>query len=328
MNIQWHGMGAIQSPPDPRDFDVTDLLAATDRLAAALPGNWMAPGLPPILDQRLTPQCVAHSHSSMKAWMDRRDQGKFFNFNENLFHYQIGGTAAGAVARYALERMRAYGYPEVTYDRKHLHRITAYYSVPKSIDTIKQALQAFGPLTMIGPWYPSWINNLPASAILPRPSGTPNGHAVLLIGWDNARGCFLFQNSWGSAWGSNGRAWMPYSYAINIMWEIWKAVDQKVTTVVTPPSLNGRARIAGPNCNIRTSMSTTGTANIYATSKTDGYTYRRIQPSLGWGARLWANTSQFYFLGWDTTGQWARLRTGSGMNLFTHRSVTYVIRNP
>lgn len=232
MNLQLHGMGALPSPPDPRDWQITDLLAA-DGFAAAMPSRFVVSNLPPVLDQGLNPTCVAHSHSSMKAWMDHIDQGKFPNFNEPLFHRQIGGTSQGAVARYALDRMKEYGYPVVTLGDAGLHKITAYYAVAKDINVIKQALMSYGPLTMLGPWYPSWINNLPSSNILPAPFGIPNGHCVLVVGWDDSKG-FLFQNSWGLFWGDQGRAWMPYGLATVVMWEFWKAIDQYVRPAPLP----------------------------------------------------------------------------------------------
>jgi len=226
MSVELHGLGALRSPPDPRDWDIVTLLAA-DGIAAAAPSIYVVSDLPPVLDQQLTPECVAFSHSSMKAWHDRRDQGKFYNFDEHLFFRQIGGTAEGAAARWALERMRNYGYPVVTYGDAGLHKINSYYAVPLDIATIKQAIMAYGPITLLGPWYPSWINNVPASGILPAPFGVPGGHCVLAVGWDDSRG-LLIQNSWGLFWGAQGRAWMPYPFVTTIQWEAWKAIDQYV----------------------------------------------------------------------------------------------------
>ena len=87
------------------------------------------------------------------------------------------------------------------------------------------------------------------------------------------------------------------------------------------PVTKGRGRIAGPDCNIRSSMSTTSSTNIYARSARDGYTYRRSD-----GRRLWSNASTYIFLGFS--GTWAKVRTGSGMNLFIHRDVFVVTVNP
>ena len=49
--------------------------------------------MPPILNQGSSPMCVAYSSSAMKAWQDRRDQERFFDFNEPAFFAAIGGTA-------------------------------------------------------------------------------------------------------------------------------------------------------------------------------------------------------------------------------------------
>ena len=40
----------------------------------------------------------------MKAWQDRRDQERFFDFDEPAFFAAIGGSAQGAYVRAAVER--------------------------------------------------------------------------------------------------------------------------------------------------------------------------------------------------------------------------------
>lgn len=35
-------------------------------------------------------------------------------------------------------------------------------------------------------------------------------HAVLLVGWDDARGAWKIKNSWGTAWGQGGYGWVSY----------------------------------------------------------------------------------------------------------------------
>ncbi len=226
-----HGKGAIQSEEDPRDWNIADRMASDGlNLAAAYPSSFTIPLLPPIIDQGMTPQCVAYSHSSMKAWHDHRDQKIWFNFNENLFFQQIGGTWQGAAARSALDRMKNYGYPVVYSGNPQYHKIAAYYYVPKDINMIKQALMSYGPLTMIGPWWTSWTNYTYSWGVLGGRWGTSNGHAFLIIGWDDAKGLYC-QNSWGPNWAAGGRFWMPYYY-VPLMWEIWKAVDQIVGPVI------------------------------------------------------------------------------------------------
>lgn len=44
------------------------------------------------------------------------------------------------------------------------------------------------------------------------------GHAVLMVGYNNAKGAtgaFLVRNSWGENWGDNGHFWIPYSIVSN-----------------------------------------------------------------------------------------------------------------
>lgn len=49
---------------------------------------------------------------------------------------------------------------------------------------------------------------------LPGPEGDSiGGHAVTLVGFDRGeRRSFLVRNSWGSAWGDGGYAWLPFSW--------------------------------------------------------------------------------------------------------------------
>jgi hypothetical protein len=100
-----------------------------------------------------------------------------------------------------------------------------------------------------------------------------------------------------------------------------------LTTAATGPTTltgvpGGRARVAGPNCNIRLTPDLDTTGNIYATSGTDGFTHRRSD-----GAKLWKNNSLYRFLGWQATddGDFALVRSGTGKSLFIHRAVVVIV---
>lgn len=43
-----------------------------------------------------------------------------------------------------------------------------------------------------------------AGQVLQLPDTPEGGHATHLIGWDDTRGVFLGENSWGELWGDNG----------------------------------------------------------------------------------------------------------------------------
>jgi len=44
-----------------------------------------------------------------------------------------------------------------------------------------------------------------------RSSSGLSGHAMVIVGYDDTKLAFQVQNSWGQAWGANGRAWMSYT---------------------------------------------------------------------------------------------------------------------
>ena len=108
-DLSMHGLGAIPDDPDERDFPIDALYAARDIVPTpldALPASYACPGMPPVLDQGTSPMCVAYSSSAVKARQDGQDQLRFFDFDEPRFFAEIGGTDAGAQARWAMERMR------------------------------------------------------------------------------------------------------------------------------------------------------------------------------------------------------------------------------
>jgi len=38
------------------------------------------------------------------------------------------------------------------------------------------------------------------------------GHAVLAVGYDQAKRAFIVRNSWGVSWGFGGYCWFPFEY--------------------------------------------------------------------------------------------------------------------
>lgn len=243
-----HGLGGIQSPPDDRDFTMAQLLADSgQQLTAALPASFTLGTLPPVLNQGNTPMCVAFSHSALKAFEDRRDQGRFFDFDEPRFFAAIGGGPNGAVIRVALDRLLKVGYPVVSAGDASHHRIRAYYAIPKTQAAISQAIHDFGPLEMGSPWYHSWFRPVGAagSRTLPAPDYVVGGHAYLAVGYTPAG--VILRNSWGSAWGDGGNAIMRWAYVLHSVWEVWKALDVIDTTTLWGPDVPADVRAVDPS---------------------------------------------------------------------------------
>ncbi len=231
------GLGAVQSPPDPRDWPVSAAYSALGvEPVASPPAAYRAPDpMPPVLDQGVTPQCVAYSAAGLKLWQDLRDTGPF-EPDESRFFGMIHGTSDGAYPRDAMAAMLSAGYPVAGHpELAPQHRIAAYFAVPTDRLSLQQAIMALGPVVVATPWASSWFH--PVNGVLPAFDRVVGGHAILAVGWD-ATGLRL-RNSWGAGWGQRGEATMPWA-SVAGLWEAWKAID----AIEPRPSPGWRVRIA------------------------------------------------------------------------------------
>ena len=58
-----------------------------------------------------------------------------------------------------------------------------------------------------------------APSQLEKDSGS--GHAMAIVGYDIPKKLFIVKNSFGTNWGDNGYAWLPFSYVISEVFEKW-----------------------------------------------------------------------------------------------------------
>jgi C1A family cysteine protease len=54
----------------------------------------------------------------------------------------------------------------------------------------------------------AWDHYGPGQVLLPASGEVRGGHATHLVGWDEQRGLFIGENSWGTDWGDEGFYWM------------------------------------------------------------------------------------------------------------------------
>ena len=89
----------------------------------------------------------------------------------------------------------------------YIHKVSAYYRITETghdrVQSVTDALRANHPVifgTTIGE---DW-QDYKAGQVLQLPSNPEGGHSTHLVGWDNSRGVFIGENSWGMDWGDEG----------------------------------------------------------------------------------------------------------------------------
>ena len=87
------------------------------------------------------------------------------------------------------------------------HKISAYYRIKTAgqdlVADVIAALRANHPVVYGTEVGDNWMNYR-AGDILRRPVRSEGGHATHLVGWDQRRGAFIGENSWGTRWGDDG----------------------------------------------------------------------------------------------------------------------------
>jgi hypothetical protein len=230
--METFSLGALPSPPDDRDYHISEVLAPE---AVALPSKFFGSPVPPVLDQGTTPMCVGYSSTRMRLQQEYNDDRKWYPLDPAWLYREckkIDGMpdTDGTWVRAAMKVLKNVGQAEsivmpLRAQTIAQHKVAAYYAIPVTTEAyIKRAVHEFGSVVIAGPWYDSWFRpNAAKGYILPTPDHEAGGHAILCNGWDDARG-LLLQNSWTRAWGSNGRCFLPYRFVPGL-WEAWRAVD-------------------------------------------------------------------------------------------------------
>jgi len=107
------------------------------------------------------------------------------------------------------------------------YQAVSYFRVLQSLSQIKGCLADGFPFVFGFSVYDSLYDAAgnPVT-VLPMPSGTDNllgGHAVLAVGYDDAKRLFTIRNSWGPNVQDHGYFYMPYSYLVddNLATDFW-----------------------------------------------------------------------------------------------------------
>jgi len=124
------------------------------------------------------------------------------------------------------------------------YKIESYRELPVTVDAIKAKLAenrplAFGAIVTQG--FNQWRGSsvMRTGDVLNSPQG--GGHAMSIVGYDDAKGAFRIANSWGTNWGDNGFAWIDYNLMTNPQFTkyVFVAYDKPSENPVNPTTTNG-----------------------------------------------------------------------------------------
>ena len=152
------------------------------------------------------------------------------NTLSNSFNYLLSSTVPlessapyqGKVASCAAANQGSYGL-------KNWDFVGSNYQKP-TVDEIKQALVAHGPIAA-SVRVTEAFQAYSAGIFDENDSGSTN-HAIVIVGWDDARGAWHLRNSWGANWGEDGYMWIKYgsnSVGRNAIWAEIPASAKKPT---------------------------------------------------------------------------------------------------
>ena len=230
--------GWIPDLPDERDH----MYAAPPRFLSALPPSVDLRRLcPAVYDQGMLGSCTANAIAAAIEF-DRLKQKLpdfvpsrlFIYYNERVIEGTVG-LDSGAQLRDGIKTVASQGVcpepewpydiakftrkpPAKAYNDSETDRAISYQSLVQDLNQMKGCLASGYPFVFGFTVYESFegaavrqTGHAPMPASRERAIG---GHAVMAVGYEDARQWFLVRNSWGPRWGMAGYFTLPYSYLI------------------------------------------------------------------------------------------------------------------
>jgi C1A family cysteine protease len=230
--------GAHRDAPDTRD----KAYSAPAHILKALPKSVdLRSQCPPVYDQRPLQSCTANAAAAAVEF-ERMKHGLKPDFTPSrLFIYynerkRLGtqDKDGGAPMREAIKVLAAHGDcpehhwpydpvkvntepPQPCYKEAVRYEELSYARLPQDLPHMKACLASGSPFVMAVAIYSGAESPEAAKAnVMPVPKAGETfvgNHAVMVVGYEDARQQFIVRNSWGPKWGIQGYFWLPYAYA-------------------------------------------------------------------------------------------------------------------
>ncbi|MDQ1087507.1 C1 family peptidase [Siphonobacter sp. SORGH_AS_1065] len=234
--------GWLPDLPDARDY----IYAAPLKVMQALPASVdLSPGCPPVYNQGGLGSCTANALGAAFEFAKTQQQKPTFRpsrlflyYNERVMINTVLSDS-GAFLRDGVKSLNKDGVcpeadwtyddssapgskftkkpPQTCYKKALKNQVLSYWRVPNNLNSIKGCLSEGFPFSFGFTVYDSFMSQaVRETGIMPLPNlateHVRGGHAVLAIGYDDAKQAVLVRNSWGENWGLGGNFWMPYAY--------------------------------------------------------------------------------------------------------------------
>ena len=252
-----HGFGWIKDKPDTRDYHLTtpEVRRALSGVSVKkdLPASAdLRPQCPPVDDQGKLSSCTANAAVGIVEYLYGR-VAKVKHFSR-LFTYRVtrdlegstgdsGATLRGTAGALALagccDESRCPYSTGAHWDKEPTALMYALASNAKALTYFRLDTVGAAPLTVITNIKQSIAAGLPVmfgfdvyesyvkaakTGIFPYPATgeqAVGGHAIVAVGYDDAKKWFIIRNSWGTAWGDHGYGYLPYDYLLKGLASDW-----------------------------------------------------------------------------------------------------------
>lgn len=221
--------------------DHRDLMWVIPKDVVLPPSVDLRPGCPPVYDQGELGSCTANAIAAayeyemkLQGLPDFMPSRLFLYYNERVIEGDVDQDN-GAQIRDGIKTLAKQGICEelhwpydiekfadrpadTCYQEALENKALVYQGLARSPRMLKACLAANRPFVFGLSVYESFESEAVAkTGVVPLPQpgeSCVGGHAVLCVGYDDAKDAFLVRNSWGPGWGEQGYFWLPYEYVI------------------------------------------------------------------------------------------------------------------
>jgi len=239
--------GCRKSPTDVRDLKIVALRAVRappPKLPSKVDYTDQMTGVKNQLNEGI---CVGFASTAMKEYQEKLEQKSEYDFSKRFVYEharqidRLPDNDEGTTIRAAMEVLYEQGVCEescwpyiphirgspcktVTEDALPF-RIKSYIGLD-TVSDMKEGLLSNGPFVLGIIVYESFEKD--DHGVIPMPKADEEilgGHAICIVGYDDAKRQFKFKNSWGMLWGSGGYGWLSYDYIEPFAFDGWTAAD-------------------------------------------------------------------------------------------------------